>query len=62
MLIMETSSQPASTLLFNSIDNSKIVNSGSKNNKKLVKSDFMKTAYRVEESSFVIPNTRQIFT
>ena len=45
-----------------SIDNSKIVSNGNRNNKNLTKFDFIKAVHRAEKSSFLAPNARQAFT
>ena len=60
--ILKTSPQLAGTLLAISINNSKFVGSSSENNEKLAKSDFTKPVHRVEKLSFLILNTRHIFT
>ena len=51
------SSQLAGTLPSTRVNNSKIISSSGRNNKKLAKSDFIKTMHKTEESSFLILNT-----
>ena len=63
MLKMNT--QSADVLLSTSFDNSKVISSNSRNNKKLVKSikfNSIMTIYRIAESSFLISDARQTFT
>ena len=57
--------QSADVLLSTGFDNSKVISSNSRNNKKLVKSikfNSTMTIYRIAESSFLISDARQIFT
>ena len=54
--------QLATILLSTNINNSKVISSGSKNNKKSAKSNFTKTMYRAEELSFLTFDTRQVLT
>ena len=56
--ILKTSSEPADASLTTSVDNSKLLGSSGGNNEKLAKSNFTKPIHRVEEPSFLTPNTR----
>ena len=56
--ILKTSPQLADTLLVTDVDDSKVVSSSGRNNKKSAKSDFTKPMYRAKEPSFLIPDTR----
>ena len=55
------SPQPASVLPATSIDNSGVVGSSDRNNKKLAKSDFIKLVPGVEEIGFLTSDTRRAF-
>ena len=59
--MLKTSPQLVSTLPDTSIDDSKVVGSSSKNDKKSAKSDFTKPLRRAEEPSFLVSNTKQTF-
>ena len=54
-------SQPAGTLSATSFDNSKVVGSNNRNDRKLAKFDFTKLMYEAEEFSFLTPDTRRAF-
>ena len=56
--MLKISSQPACALPATDIDNSKVVSSSGKNNKKLAKSDFTKLMHRAEEPSFLTSEAR----
>ena len=43
-------------------DDGEVVNSSDENNRKLVKSDFIKPVCGAEEPSFLTPNAKQAFT
>ena len=60
--MLKISSQPAGILPATGFDNSKIVSSSSRNNRKLAKSDFIKPVRKAEEPSFLAPDIRQAFT
>ena len=60
--MLKMSSQPACTLPAIDIDNSKVVGSSGKNDKKLAKSDFSKLMHRAEEPSFLTSEARRAFT
>ena len=60
--MLKTIPQSAGTLLATSVDNSKIVGSSGKNDRKSAKSDIIKPMYRAEESSFLTPNARRALT
>lgn len=60
--MLKISLQLAYSLLFTGVNDSKVVSSGSRNNKKLTKSNFIKPIYGPEEYSFLTLNTKQIFT
>ena len=60
--MMKTSSQLVDALQSTSIGDSKIISSSSENNEKSTKSDFINAVYKVEESSFLTSNIRQVFT
>ena len=60
--MLKTSPQLASTLLAIGIDNSEVVSSSDRNNKKSAKSDFTKPMHKAEEPSFLTSDTRQAFT
>ena len=59
--MLKTSPQSASALPVTSINDSKVISSSSKNNRKLTKSDFTKLVRRAEKPSFLTPNTRRAF-
>ena len=59
---MKTSAQLTSTLPVTSVDMSEIVCSNNKKNEKLAKSDFTKPVCTAKKCSFLIFNTRQVFT
>ena len=59
---MKISPWPAGALQATGVDNSKVVRSSSRNERKLAKSDFTKPVRGAEEPSFLTPNGRQIFT
>ena len=58
---MKISPKVAGTPPIISIDNTKVINSSSGNDKKLTKSDFTKPVYKAEKPSFLTPNIRQTF-
>ena len=58
----KTRPQVAAILSSTSVDNSKDISSGSKNNKKLAKPNFKKNVRKVGEFSFLTPNARGVFT
>ena len=60
--MLKTSPQLTGTLLATNIDNSKVISSSSRNDRKSAKADFIKPMYRVEEPSFLTFDTRQAFT
>ena len=60
--MLKTSPKPAIALLATSVNNSELVGSSSRNNKKSAKSDFIKPKRRVEEPSFLILNDGRVFT
>ena len=60
--MLKISPQLAGTVLATDVDNSKVVGSSSRNNRKSAKSGFTKLVYGVEELSFLTPNARQVFT
>ena len=59
--ILKINFLPTSTLLFTSIDNSKLIGNNSKNNRKLVKSNFIKAIRRAKKFSFLTFNTWYVF-
>ena len=54
--------QPVGALLATSIDDSKVVGSSGRNDRKLAKSDFTKPMQRAKELSFLTLDARQVFT
>ena len=52
--MLKTNTSPANTLLFTILDNSNIISSGSKNDRKMALFDFIKAIYKVKESSFLV--------
>ena len=60
--MLKTSPQPAGALPATAVDDSEVVGSSGGNEGKSAKSDFTKPVRRVEEPSFLTPNTRQAFT
>ena len=60
--MLKTSTQLASALLATSVDNSKVVGSSARNDKKSAKSNFTKLVCRVEEFDFLSSDTSQVFT
>ena len=56
--ILKISFQPTGALPTTGVDNSKVVSSSDKNNRKLSKSDFIKPMHGVEEPSFLILDAR----
>ena len=61
-LILKTSLQLANALLATGLDNIEVVGSSGRNDRKSAKSDFTKPVRKVEESSFLTPDTRRVFT
>ena len=59
--MLKTSPQLAGALPITGVDNSKVVDSSGKNDKKLAKSDFMKPVRRMEKPSFLTSDARQAF-
>ena len=49
------------TLRATVINDSEVISSSGKNDRKLAKSDFTKPMYRTEEPSFLTPDTRLVF-
>ena len=60
--MLKASPQSVGALSATNIDNSKVIGSSSRNNKKSAKYNFTKPMHRVEESSFLILDARQAFT
>ena len=60
--MLKTSPEPVAALTSTSIDDSKVVSSSGKNNRKSAKSDFTKPVRRIEKPSFQTSNTKQTFT
>ena len=56
--MLKTSHQPIGALLATSVNDSKVVSSSSKNDRKLAKSDFTNPVHGAEESSFLTSDTR----
>ena len=55
--MLKASPQVAGIFLATIVDDSKVISSSSRNDRKLAKSDFTKPVHRVEEPSFLISNT-----
>ena len=60
--MLKMSPKLAGVLPATGVDNSKVVGSSVRNERKLAKSDFTKPVCRVEEPSFLTPDARQAFT
>ena len=60
--MLKTSHQPAGVLPATSIDDSEVVKSSGRNEKKSAKSDFTKPIHGTEEHSFLTLDTRRAFT
>ena len=60
--MLKTSLWLADVLPAIGINNSKVIRSGGRNNRKSAKSDFSKPMYRVEEPNFLTYNTKRAFT
>ena len=60
--MLKENAQPAGALLATAVNNSKVVSSIDRNNIKSAQSDFTKPVCEAEESSFIAPNARQVFT
>ena len=58
IFMLKVSSQPANALLATCVDNSQVVGSICRNNRKLVKSDFTKLMRRAEKPSFLTFDAR----
>ena len=56
--MLKMSRQLAGTLPVTSVNDSKVVRSSDRNDKKLAKSNFTKPVHRAEEPSFFAPNAR----
>ena len=56
--MLKTSFQPADALPAIGVDNSEVVRSGGRNNRKLAKYDFSKPVHGVEKPSFLTPDAR----
>ena len=59
---LKTSPQSAGALLATAVDNSEVVGSSGRNEKKSAKSDFTKPMRRAKEPSFLTLDARQAFT
>ena len=58
---MKTSPQPADALPTTAIDNSEIIRSSGRNERKSAKSDFIKPMCGAEKPSFLTPDAKQAF-
>ena len=59
--ILKTGSQPAGTLPAIAVDNSEVIGSSGRNERKSAKSDFTKPMRKAEEPSFLTPDARWAF-
>ena len=60
--MLKTNPQPASDLRATNINNSEVIESSGKNERKSAKFDFTKPVRREKEPSFLTPDTRRAFT
>ena len=60
--MLKTSPQPAGTLPATAVNDSKVVGSSDRNERKSAKSDFTKPVRGAEEPSFLTPDARRAFT
>ena len=60
--MLKISPKPAGALPATGIDNSEVVGSSSRNDRKLAKSNSTKPMHRAEKPSFPTPDARQAFT
>ena len=60
--MLKTSPKPADAAADTSVDDSKVIGSSERNNKKLAKSGFTRPMHKAEESSFPISEIRRAFT